>query len=211
MWPTAWAWQHLHQLVGDLSCPHAVDQSLDVPEAVDGCKLQQHLSIPLQTHLLKVTVPRGKKGETEWEGYLNSRPLLQLASSTPFPTPLLSSFPLHLSQFKDFNFSLCPSHPSCNLPESLVCDLLYIQTKQFRSSIFEDVFQEALRSSALVSHQGWIPRLTQANMETKKNVTHWTESLNRTHRNTLTDTHIIIINYLFRAFNTIKYVLHIIK
>lgn len=65
-WVTSGAGEHFHQLVGDVSFPHTVDQGLDVPEAIDGCKLQQHLPIPLQTHLLKVTVPRGRKGgETE--------------------------------------------------------------------------------------------------------------------------------------------------
>lgn len=57
-------------------------------------------------------------------------------------------------------------------PESLVCDLVYIQAKQFRSSVFEDVFQEALRSFALMSHQCLVPCLTQPNMKTKRRTLH---------------------------------------
>ncbi|KAF3853135.1 hypothetical protein F7725_013823 [Dissostichus mawsoni] len=45
--------QHLHQLVGNAALPHAVNQSLDVPEAVNRRKLQQSFPVALQSHLLE--------------------------------------------------------------------------------------------------------------------------------------------------------------
>lgn len=55
---TSWAGQHLHQLVRHTSLSHSVNQGLDVPETVDGSKLQQSFPVPLQSHLLEVPVPK---------------------------------------------------------------------------------------------------------------------------------------------------------
>lgn len=54
---TSWAGQHLHQLVRDAALSHTVNQRLDVPETVNGSKLQQSLSIPLQSDFLEIPVP----------------------------------------------------------------------------------------------------------------------------------------------------------
>lgn len=54
---TSWAGQHLHQLVRHPALPHAVNQRLDVPETVNGSKLQQSFPVPLQSDFLEVPVP----------------------------------------------------------------------------------------------------------------------------------------------------------
>lgn len=58
---TSWAGQHLHQLVRHTSLSHSVNQGLNVPETVDGSKLQQSFPVPLQSHLLEIPVPKKKK------------------------------------------------------------------------------------------------------------------------------------------------------
>lgn len=58
---TSWAGQHLHQLVRHTSLSHSVNQGLDVPETVDGSKLQQSFPVPLQSHFLEIPVPKKKK------------------------------------------------------------------------------------------------------------------------------------------------------
>lgn len=54
---TSWAGQHLHQLVRHAALSHTVNQCLDVPETVNGSKLQQSLSVPLQSDFLEIPVP----------------------------------------------------------------------------------------------------------------------------------------------------------
>lgn len=44
---TSRAGQHLHQLVRHTSLSHSVNQGLDVPETIDGSKLQQSFPVPL--------------------------------------------------------------------------------------------------------------------------------------------------------------------
>lgn len=55
-------------------------------------------------------------------------------------------------------------------PEVLVCDLMDVQTKEFLGCVFEDVFQEALRASALVSHQLHFSTLSQPGEKTTTNI-----------------------------------------
>lgn len=57
---------------------------------------------------------------------------------------------------------MCFSRIPRGLPEVFVCDLVDILTKELFGGIFEDVFQEALRASALISHQLSISRFSQS-------------------------------------------------
>lgn len=54
------------------------------------------------------------------------------------------------------------SRVSCGSPEVFVCDLVDILTKQLFGGMLEDVFQEALRASALMSHQRSVSRFPQS-------------------------------------------------
>lgn len=54
---TSWTGQHLHQLVRHPALPHTVNQGLDVPETVNGSKLQQRFPVTLQSDFLEVSVP----------------------------------------------------------------------------------------------------------------------------------------------------------
>lgn len=54
---TSWAGQHLHQLVRHAALSHTVNQRLDVPETINGSKLQQSLSVTLQSDFLEIPVP----------------------------------------------------------------------------------------------------------------------------------------------------------
>jgi len=131
---TSRAGQHLHQLVGHAPLPHSVHQGLDVPEAVDGGKLQQRLPVTLQGHFLEVSVPV-KQCERR------SR-----------------------RAFRRFNLALRVRLNATRLhfpPEGLVGDLVDVQSKELLGGAFEDVLQEALRAAALVPHQRRVPGLSQ--------------------------------------------------
>lgn len=48
---------------------------------------------------------------------------------------------------------MCFSRIPRGSPEVFICDLVDILTKELFGGMFENVFQEALRASALMSHQ----------------------------------------------------------
>lgn len=56
-------------------------------------------------------------------------------------------------------------------PEGLICDLLDIHTKEFFSSVFEHVFQETFRASAVMSHQRHVSTLSQPTVTVKAALT----------------------------------------
>lgn len=62
---------------------------------------------------------------------------------------------------------MCFSRIPRVLPEVFVCDLVDILTKELFGGIFEDVFQEALRASALISYQLSISRFSQSAFRTQ--------------------------------------------
>lgn len=141
---TSGAGQDLHQLVGHSSRSHAVNEGLDVPETVDGGKLQQSFPVTLQGHFLEVPVPAKPTG----------RRLLE--TNKPNLMPGGSLYGLCKVPSKEVRCD-CSSLP----PEVLVCDLVDVQAKELLGSVLEDVFQEALGASTLVPHQRRVSGLPQ--------------------------------------------------
>lgn len=66
---------------------------------------------------------------------------------------------------------MCFSRIPRGSPEVFVCDLVDILTKELFRGMFEDVFQEALRASALMSLQHTIFRFSQSAI--RKRVKHY--------------------------------------